>query len=184
MSFTGKLISFAALSSLTATGALAQSLPPSVAACTSEKDSLARLVCFDREVAKYTQPTARGAPTPASPVAAPPSAPVVAVAPPAAAPPDHDDFGVNATIIRQRNEAKPAEQQAPKQMRAAITRIATKPFGELILTLDNGQVWEQPEHIDTFMIKVGDGVVIKQGKLGSYLLTADSGATTRIRRIH
>jgi hypothetical protein len=68
-------------------------------------------------------------------------------------------------------------------MRAAITKIATKPFGELILTLDNGQVWEQPEKLETFIIKVGEGVVIKQGKLGSFLLTADSGATTRIRRI-
>jgi hypothetical protein len=184
MSFTGKLISFAALSSLTAAAALAESLPPSVAACASEKDSLARLVCFDREVAKYTQAAARVAPTPATPVAPPPPAPGVAATQPPAASPDHDDFGVNATIIRQRNEAKPPEQQAPKQMRAAITKIATKPFGELILTLDNGQVWEQPEHIETFIIKVGDGVVIKQGKLGSFLLTADSGATTRIRRIH
>ena len=183
MSFTGKLISVAVLSSLAGSAAFAQSLPPSVVACASEKDSLARLVCFDREVAKYSQPAARVAPTPTPPpTVAAPARPVVAT-PPAAASSNHDDFGSNAIVERKRDEGKKPEERAPNEMHAAISRVATKPYGEFILTLDNGQVWEQLEHSETFLIKEGDGVVIRKAKLGSFLLTADSGATTRVRRI-
>jgi len=182
MSFTGKLLSFAALSSLAASAAFAQSLPPSVAACASEKDSLTRLVCFDREVAKYSQPAARVAPTPTPPATvAAPARPVVAT-PPVVTSPNHDDFGTNALVERKRDEGKKPEERAPNEMRAVISKVATKPYGEFLMTLDNGQVWEQLEHSETFLIKEGDGVVIKKAKLGSFLLTADSGATTRVRR--
>src|SRR5262245_49592362 len=86
MSFTGKTLSFLGLASLAVSVASAQSLPPSVAACATERDSLARLVCFDREVAKYSQPAAAAvAPRPAPPPAAPSPAPAVAATP--AAPP-------------------------------------------------------------------------------------------------
>jgi hypothetical protein len=184
MSFTGKILSFAALSSLAASAAFAQSVPPSVAACTSEKDSLARLVCFDREVAKYTQSSARVAPTPTPPAAvSPPAATVVATPPPAATPKD-DEFGVSGKLAKERAAAKgevPAEQ---KELRASVTKVTIKPFGELVLELDNGQVWEQPEKKASFIINAGDGIVIRQARFGSFMLTADSGATTRIRRIH
>ena len=182
MSFTGKLLSVAALSSLAVSAAFAQSLPPSVAACTSEKDSLARLVCFDREVAKYTQPAARVAPTPSAPALAAPAAPAVAATPPPSASPKHDDFGSNPIVERKRDEGKPVEDRAPTEMRAVVSKLSTKPYGEYVLTLDNGQVWEQLEHSETFLIKAGDGIVIKKAKLGSFLLTVDSGATTRVRR--
>jgi hypothetical protein len=183
MSFTGKLLSFAAVSSLAVSAAFAQSLPPSVAACTSEKDSLARLVCFDREVAKYTQSAARVAPTPAvPPVMAPPDRRVVET-PPQVASPKHDEFGLNPSIERKRDQTRAEEDRALKELHAAITKVATKPYGEFILTLDNGQVWEQLERSETFIIKAGDGIVIKKAKLGSFLLTADSGATTRVRRV-
>src|SRR3954452_23769 len=103
MSFTGKLLFVAGVSSLAVSAAFAQSVPPSVAACASEKDSLARLVCFDREVAKYTQPAARVAPTPVAPVATAPPAAAVAATPPHSVSPSPDDFGVNAKIARERD---------------------------------------------------------------------------------
>src|SRR5512147_2714552 len=100
MSFTGKLLFVAGLSSLAVSAAFAQSLPPSVAACTAEKDSLARLVCFDREVAKYTQPAARVAPTPSTPaMVSPPAATVVPTPPPVASQAD-DEFGVAGQLAR------------------------------------------------------------------------------------
>src|SRR3569833_3195925 len=128
MSFTGKLLSVAALSSLAASAAIAQSLPPSVAACASEKDSLARLVCFDREVAKYSQPTARVAPPPTpSPSVAAPARPVAAT-PPVVASPNHDDFGTNALVERKRDEGKKPEERAPNEMRAVISKLGAKPY--------------------------------------------------------
>ena len=182
MSLTGKLLSFTALSSLAASAAFAQSLPPSVAACTSEKDSLARLVCFDREVAKYTQSSARVAPTPAAPATSLPPAPSVAVTPPISASPSADDFGVSGKLARQRQEAKEGGAPEVKELRAAVSKISTKPYGELVLELDNGQVWEQIEKKSSFIIKVGEGVVIKPAKFGSFLLSTDAGATSRVRR--
>jgi hypothetical protein len=184
MSFTGKILSFAGLSSLAVSAAFAQSLPPSVAACTSEKDSLARLVCFDREVAKYTQSSARVAPTQVAPAAVSPPAATVAATPPPATTPNNDEFGVNGKLAKQRAAAKGETPEEQKELRAAVTKITSRPFGELVLELDNGQVWEQPEKKGSFIIKVGDGVVIRQARFGSYMLTVDTGATTRIRRIH
>jgi hypothetical protein len=182
MSFTGKLLFAAGLSSLAVSAAFAQSLPPSVAACASEKDSLARLVCFDREVAKYTQPTARVAPTPVAPAASTPPAPPVAITPPPAASPTADDFGVSGDLARKRAAAREETVPAVKELRAAVTKISSKPFGELVLELDNGQVWEQNEKKSTFVIKVGDAVVIKPAKFGSFMLSTQDGATSRVHR--
>jgi len=182
MSFTGKLLFVAGVSSLAVSAAFAQSVPPSVAACASEKDSLARLVCFDREVAKYTQPAARVAPTPATPAVATPATPPVAAAPLPAPSPSADEFGVSGKLAQKRKAAQ--EQVAPevKELRASITKISNKPYGEVVLELDNGQVWEQLEARSTFVIKAGEGVVIKPAKFGSFILTTDAGATTRVHR--
>ena len=123
MSFTGKLFSFAGLSSLAVSAAFAQSLPPSVAACTSEKDSLARLVCFDREVAKYTQPAARVAPTPAIPATVSPPAVTVAPTPPVPASQAADEFGVSGQLARKRKEAKEDEGAAIKELHAVVSEL-------------------------------------------------------------
>ena len=184
MSVTGKILSFAGLSSLAASAALAQSLPPSVTACAAEKDSLARLVCFDREVARYSQPSARVAPTPTAPATVSPPAASVAPTPPAVSPSKDDEFGVSGKLAKQRAASKGEEPVEQKELHASVTKITSKPFGELILELDNGQVWEQPEKKGSFIIKEGDTVVIRQARFGSFMLTAGSGATTRIRRIH
>jgi hypothetical protein len=183
MSFTGKLLSFAGLSSLAVSAAVAQSLPPSVAACTAEKDSLARLVCFDREVAKYTQSSARVAPTPTAPArVSPPAATVVPTPPPVASQPG-DDFGVAGQLARKRKEAKEDAGEAVKELNASVSSLSKKPYGELVVTLDNGQVWQQNEAKSSFVIKEGETVVIKPAKFGSFMLTTGSGATTRVHRI-
>jgi hypothetical protein len=182
MSFTGKLLSFAGLSSLAVSAAFAQSLPPGVAACTSEKDSLARLMCFDREVAKYTQPAARVAPTPTTPAAVSPPAATVAVTPLPAPSQGADEFGVSGKLAQKRRAAQEDVAPVVKELHAAVSKISSKPYGELVLALDNGQVWEQLEKKSTFVIKVGDGVTIKPAKFGSFMLSTDDGATTRVRR--
>lgn len=69
--------------------ALAQSVPAGLRACAAEADSARRLACYDREMARLSQPPA--APVqPASPDAAPPKPDLAATAtgaPPAATPP-------------------------------------------------------------------------------------------------
>ena len=86
-------------------------------------------------------------------------------------------------MARQRGEAKKEADTGSRELHASVTGINSKPYGELVMELDNGQVWEQPERKSTFLVKTGENVVIRKHALGSYFLTTDSGATTRVRRI-
>jgi hypothetical protein len=78
-----------------------------------------------------------------------------------------------------------AEPQAPtpKRMSATVTAIEKRPRGELVVTLDNGQVWAQKNADRYFPLEVGDPVAILAGALGSFRLIAGSRATpvTRVQ---
>jgi hypothetical protein len=183
MSFSGKLLSFTGLFALGISTAFGQGVLESLVDCSTQKNDSARLACFDREVAKLA-PLARSvAPAQVSPASVPPSPPVVATTPAQAAPTPSDDFGVSGNLARQRAETKKEADSGPRELHATITGVKAKPYGELVMELDNGQVWEQPEKKNTFLIRTGEKVVITKHALGSYFLTADSGATTRVRRI-
>jgi hypothetical protein len=96
--------------------ARADTLPASVRACIGEADATRRLTCYDREVARAIAPpgTFAAAATVAPTLTAPPSSPVVAAAPVAQA--RHVTAKVSA--VHQSGDS-------------------------LIVTLDNGNVWEQ-----------------------------------------
>ena len=70
---------------------------------------------------------------------------------------------------------------APKRMSATVTAIDKRPRGELVVTLDNGQVWAQKSADRYFPLKVGDPVAILSGSLGSFRLSAGSRATAVTR---
>jgi hypothetical protein len=182
MSFPRKLLSFTGLLALGISTAFGQGVLESLVDCAAQKQDSARLACFDREVAKLAPLAKRTAPTQVVPTPATPPSPAVAVTPPKAASDPNDEFGVSGSLARKRTEANPSTDSAPKELQAAVTAIKTKPYGELILELDNGQVWEQTETKSTFLIKEGEKVRIRKHVLGSYFLTTGSGATTRVRR--
>jgi hypothetical protein len=177
--------------SLLVTGALglgipvgfAQTLPQSVLQCASVDNDIARLECFDKEVARATQRGASVAPTQVPPAQAVPPAPPVASTQPNSASPNDDDFGVSGELARKRKAEEIKTGSAPRELRAAVAKVKTKPYGELVLELDNGQIWEQPERKSGFSIKEGENIRITQGAMGSYFVIADSGATSRVRRV-
>jgi hypothetical protein len=127
-----------------------------IAACTREQDDARRLACFDR-----------------------------AAAPKAAAAPKVDateTFGVHGSeLARSRNDDKPEAAGPPKRISAKVTAIETRARGELVVTLDNGQVWAQKETGTYFPLKVGDAVAILAGTLGSFRLIAGNRATAVTR---
>ena len=186
MSFTGKLLSFAGLSSLAVSAAFAQSLPPSVAACTAEKDSLARLVCFDREVAKYTQSSARVVPTPSTPAkVSPPAATVVPTQPPVASQPA-DEFGVAGQLARKRKAEKEDAGEAVKELHASVSKLSNKPYGEFVVTLDNGQVWQQIDDAEMVVRPMTDPEVnIKPAMTGNswYMAVGKYHSRAQVKRI-
>jgi hypothetical protein len=147
----------------------AEVLPPSLRTCMSEQDDARRLSCFDRESARLAHGSAAAT---SQPQAAMPTAPA-AVTPAAttavtlaAAPAAEEGFGYRGSTA--------AEPTGPEQMTAKLTEVSTLPRGELVLTLDNGQVWIQKSADRPMRLKAGDEVTIKRASLGSYLLFSDA----------
>jgi hypothetical protein len=122
-----------------------------IAACTHERDDTRRLACFDR--------------------AAVPNAPAPNVD-------AQQAFGVHGSeLARSRDDGDVRSQAPPKRMAATVTAIDKRPRGELVFTLDNGQVWAQKEAGTYFPVKVGDPVSILAGTLGSFRLVVANRAT-------
>jgi Protein of unknown function (DUF3121). len=133
-----------------------------IAACTREQDDARRLACFDRA---------------AAPAA---TAPEVAAEKVDAT----QTFGVHGSeLARNRDDGDAKDESVPKRITAKIAGIDKRPRGELVVTLDNGQVWAQKEVGAFFPIKVGDPATILAGSLGSYRLVVANRATavTRVR---
>ena len=184
MSFSGKLLSFTGLLAFGISTASGQGVvPQSIVDCASLRKDSSRLACFDREVAELTASAQSVQPAQVPPVPAAPPAPVVTATPPRNAISKEDEFGVSGNLARKRSDEKKTADTPLQELRATVANVKTKPYGELILELDNGQVWEQPEKKSTFLVKAGEGVAIRQHKLGSFFLTTDAGAVTRVRRI-
>lgn len=131
-----------------------------IAACTHEQDDTRRLACFDR-------------------AAAPSAAATKAAAPKVEA---SQTFGVHGSeLARSRETNADRPDAAPKRISATVTAIEKRSRGELVVTLDNGQVWAQKDVGAYFPLKVGEPVAIVAGTLGSFRLIAGKRATAVTR---
>jgi hypothetical protein len=143
-------------------------------ACADQADDAQRLRCFDAVVANL-----RKAPPPSATVAAaaPAAAPPVAAPQPAApAPTAEQRFGA-------RGDIKPDRHEDLKDIDGTVTALGAKPHGELIVTLDNGQVWAEIQTGSKVRLKIGDTVKIERGAMGSYSLIAPNGRSSKVSRI-
>jgi hypothetical protein len=117
--------------------------------------------------------TAAAAPAPASPAAAALTSAPPAVPAPSATP--DANFGL---------AERPAPAAAkPANLVAMVDSVSERAGGELLLKLDNGQSWVQAQRKAGARIKAGEHVTIARGAFGGYLLSSDSGATMRVRRL-
>jgi hypothetical protein len=93
------------------------------------------------------------------------------------------DVGMTGQLLR-RKQAQAGLAPLPTQnMTAAVTALAKRPYGEWVVTLDNGQVWVQQEVAD-FPLKIGDVITIKPGMLGALWMVGPSERVeTRVKRI-
>jgi hypothetical protein len=89
-------------------------------------------------------------------------------------------FGLNAEKTRETQKIKTAV-EAPS-VAAKVTAITHRPHGELVYTLDNGQVWAQLLAAES-RIEVGNTVSVKPGAMGSFFLYSPSGLATRVKRV-
>jgi uncharacterized cupin superfamily protein len=79
------------------------------------------------------------------------------------------------------DRAAAPQEPAAKRISATVTAIETRTRGELVVTLDNGQVWAQKDSGTYFPLKVGDAVTILAGTLGSFRLISGNRATAVTR---
>jgi hypothetical protein len=127
----------------------------------------------------------------AAAAAAPPKAalePAAAASAPsattAAAATAEDKFGYSGGMSPEEKDQKKMEEQTLDELTASVTQIAARQRGELVITLDNGQVWAQKAADSTFHVKAGDTVKIKAGFLGSYFMSVGtSDRSTRVTRV-
>jgi len=148
--------------------------------CTQLKDSLQRLVCYDKALTQ----------APAAPVAAPaaraapaaPAAPAV-VAAPAPAPVAAPELG-DESVKTRKQRSLPEE---PTSLEAKVTDAREIRQGTYRMTLENGQVWQQMDMSTMFQVGAGDTVRIEKGALGGFRMARTSNgrsAWVRVARVH
>jgi len=134
-------------------------------ACAAEKDDARRLACFDAAVgqAQATQGN---------------TIPAVAAVPLS----QEEKFGLRGELKQEKAQKAP-ELQELDQLQAQVTSVSAKPHGELVVTLENGQVWTEIQTNSGARVKVGDRVAIKAGTFGSFLLVPPNGRSTKVTRV-
>lgn len=168
------------------------SIESRIDACRAEPDDAARLSCYDRAAEALKPPVVVAEPQATAPIAAsqpdpapePASAPDPAPAPaPAAAPEAPVDpvaqFGMNPELASQQE----TEKVELTEIRAVAVEVTKRTRGELVVTLDNGQVWTEKDAESYFRIKVGDTVIIKKISMGGYRMVGRGNRASAVRRI-
>ncbi len=188
----GYVMSFAALPVVGA-----ESLPASVRACSAVTDSLQRLVCYDREVAKFPAPVAKASEKSApAATAAPAAASGTALAPGAtsASSPASSASGHSATgdsgaqpapnspaSTAKSNSTSVAADSGDAHISAHIVSIDRQP-NEMVLHLDNGQVWQEMQSVSgDLSLREGDAIKIDR-HFGSFWLTGPHVSSMKVQR--
>jgi hypothetical protein len=149
----------------------ADSLDVQLKHCASVTVAGARLACYD-DLASSSG---------LSPVAPPTAAASSSAAPRVITSPSgiETQFGVHNGAL----EATLVAPHREKRLLAVVSTISNRPRGELVVTLDNGQVWVQLQPT-TYPLRPGDHVEIDVGALGSYVLWCPSSRrSTKVTRI-
>lgn len=149
-------------------------------ACAAEGDDRRRLACYDAEVARLRRGAAEtSARQPENTGEAPPQRSRAQGKSDTVS----DEFGMTPALARSM-KGKEEGSKEPDSIAAVITRIDEKPYGERILYLDNGQVWEENSRNRNLPLAVGDEIAVKSAAFGAYKLIGPGGKRfTRVRRI-
>ena len=92
-----------------------------------------------------------------------------------------DAFGMTAQIQRKENGGTPSPRL--DKLTARIASVSQKPLGEFIVTLDNGQVWEEAESTSHLPLRAGDDITIKRGMLGAFYMSSHQVLGLRVKRV-
>ena len=148
--------------------------------CSDLFDDVQRLACYDAAFGKPVRPGNASSPAPVAqaPVApAQSQAPVQASTPAPVRAPAAPAPGARIAPVLE----APRAERAPSSLVAAISALRTLADERFVVTLDNGQVWEQLERDRTAEVKVGDRVTVRKAALGSFVLVTANKVQTKVR---
>ena len=163
--------------------AWAESLPASVRSCTAETDPGRRLACYDREIARFPEPAPQAA------TKREPRADCCGNSPAGKAQPELRSNIAATPAVNARpspgDEQKASKQgsaeKVPRHLSARVVSIEHSP-NEMVLHLDNGQVWQQVQGVSgDLSLREGDTVKIDK-QLGSYWLSGPHVGTMKVRQ--
>ena len=129
-------------------------LPQEIIDCAGESDVMLRLSCYDRKVAEFRNKLV--------------STPAAIAAAPVRAKNSIDNFGFDAPM---------------DEMTSNVSRIRERPYGELIIYLENGQIWEQKHRDSRFRLKSGESVTISKSAVAGYRLSGNSNNSIQVERL-
>lgn len=160
----------------------APSVEQQLTQCASIQDKLDRLICFDQLAQDVATNKATVVTTPTQASTAPVATSTPAVAAPVVAAPVATS-APKAEAIEEFGLKKKAEEDKVDKLYFEVASTDKDPYGALIVTLTNGQVWKQTE-LERYKVKKGQRIYIEAGALGSFLLgTDDRNSTTRVKRL-
>ncbi len=151
--------------------------------CALVAEEAARLACYDAAFGKPSATTRAATASDARSVQAAVGATAAAVVAPATetvSSGPHESFGLSEADKRARTLQESAKRT---NVSSKVTQVSSRPEGQLLLTLEDGQVWAQLERDTRFRARPGDRVTIRKASLGSYLLVGPDRIATRVRRV-
>lgn len=143
-----------------------------VYACAGVSDEAARLRCYDDAVGRL-----RAAQT---------SGDLVAVDRAQAQEIERESFGFSLPSLPRifsRPDAPAGESAQTDRVAMTVASIRQRNTGMWVVTMSNGQVWEQTDQISLRRLRAGDNVEIRRAALGSFMLFHDRGQAVRVRRV-
>jgi hypothetical protein len=162
------------------------------AECVGIAANAARLACYDASIGRggAAAPT-----TPAAPVSAaatgsaaaassPSVEPAAAAAMPGAGTPSISAAAASSTGTSAFGLDREQRDEIDELSGTVVSVANQSHYGRWVVTLDNGQVWEQRETTPASRRpRPGDVATIKKASLGSYLLSAPNRGSNRVRRV-
>ena len=64
---------------------------------------------------------------------------------------------------------KPFSQEGEiREVSSTVTNVGKRAWGQLVVTLDNGQVWTEKDPVQGFRVREGDTLTIRKGTFGGF----------------
>ncbi len=182
-SLRGWLLGCAVSLAVTPAFSWAESIPAGVRACAGETNADARLACYDKEVGRFLAPGEKSVTrtTPVAPTAGPIGSASSAASTTGTPGPAISNTGTATAPSPTTPAAAGSASDDPKHLTARVLSIERIP-NEMILHLDNGQVWQEVQAVaGDLSLREGDTVKIDK-HFGSYWLSGPHVSSMKVRQ--